>query len=307
VFLLFLFSCRNQDNSEALRAINRSLSKANEVLAANNETVYWTLNRKLNDSRTAPKAGLWEPPALAVKKLSAEVNKYVDSLKQRLSALKNNDERGVRELYEKEEVKLYGKLVKYAAEIVNVLNPTVFSAYPSLHQRLKKDKEDFRKEIAERLNIKPDSLSESFNIPVNWGSNYFEHSMPLQALIMLNKIQCDVLLAASILMYYCSNQVGSMDNYFTVFHIIATLDSKHVKSGQTIEVNAGVGEFNRLTRQSIEIDGVVRNANDEGLVVHSFRAVGKPGKYYIPVKIMYTRPDGITDTISKKLEYIIAK
>jgi hypothetical protein len=98
-----------------------------------------------------------------------------------------------------------------------------------------------------------------------------------------------------------------MDNYFTVFHAIATLDSKYVKTGQTIEVNAGIGEFNRLTRQSIEVEGVVRNANDEGLVVHSFRAIGKPGNYCVPVKIMYTRPDGIIDTISKKLEYIIAE
>jgi hypothetical protein len=199
VFLSFLFSCGNRDNSEALRAINKSLSKANEVLAANNEAVYWTLNRKLNDSRTAPKASLWEPSALAVKKLSADINKYIDSLKHCLAVLKEDDIKSVRDLYEKEEAKLYSKLVKYAADVVKVVDPTIFAAYPDFQEGVRKHKESLQKDIADRFNIKPDRMPVGSLVPASWSRNYFEQSTPLKMLTMLNKIQCDVLLAASAL------------------------------------------------------------------------------------------------------------
>jgi hypothetical protein len=40
---------------------------------------------------------------------------------------------------------------------------------------------------------------------------------------------------------------------------------------------------------------------------YGFTAHGKPGKYSIPVKIMFKKPDGTPTSLSKNLEYIIAE
>jgi Tfp pilus assembly protein PilX len=94
---------------------------------------------------------------------------------------------------------------------------------------------------------------------------------------------------------------------YNQFKALAVLSSSYVEKGQPIEITAGVGEFSTAMKPRITIDGkpVALNAND-GTAVHRFTADGKPGKHNAMVRIEFTSPDGSTEYISKRLEYIIA-
>lgn len=90
------------------------------------------------------------------------------------------------------------------------------------------------------------------------------------------------------------------------FSAIITLNSSYVKLGDSLEVFAGIGEFNDDLKPTITIDDQKIELNDEGVAVYSFRANKKPGKHFVPVRIIYTKPDGTTIPLIKKCFYTIA-
>lgn len=303
---LFLSACQTRDNPETIHAIGNSLSKANEVIAANNETVYEDLAEKLKDLRTQAKASLWMPRALTVKTLSEEVYKYINGLKQQLGALKEDDKAGVQKLFRKEGDSLYNKLVRYNKDVLLALNPEAFGDWPMVAVQLKKDIESFQKDIAARSGILIDSVSGQSPNNQHWAKVYLHPSSRPLAMAILNKIHNDVLVTENSLAYHINRQTSSLVHHYEVFRAVAVLSSSYVKAGQPIEVTVGIGAFSAASRPTITINGSVMKLEDE-VAVYNLNTNQKPGKYMVPVKIQYAKPDGSDAIVTKNLEYIIAE
>jgi len=92
-----------------------------------------------------------------------------------------------------------------------------------------------------------------------------------------------------------------------VFEAIAVLSSSYINSGQSIQVSAGVGAFSVASNPTISINGKVIDLKGRALAEYSFTPIGKPGKYRVPVKIEFTKPDGSLEVHTTELEYIIAE
>lgn len=303
-----LGACHAPDHSEALQVINKSFINAQTILSEKNEKVYEVLADKRKDPQTKAKAGVWEPKALVVKRLTTGIKSYIKRIKQQLDALAPNDEAPVRELIKVTGDSLYARLLNYNAAVVDVLHPEEFADNPSLEALLRKDVEYLKREISTRSGIQPDSMHGQLTDLQNWKRVYLDERSLILAMAMLNKIEQDVLITENGIIEYINSYLGyGCVLSFEKFQAIAVLNSSCIKAGQEIEVTAGVGAFSAASKPTIFINGVKTRLNDEGVAIYSLKATGKPGKYTVPVKVEYYKPDGSREFVTKKLEYIIAE
>ena len=87
---------------------------------------------------------------------------------------------------------------------------------------------------------------------------------------------------------------------------VLELASSYVKKGQTISLTAGIGDFINPSDAKVIINGTQVNQPLDKPAEFKMVANGAPGKHFIPIKIEFTRPDGVIATFEKKLEYEIA-
>src|SRR5262249_7161297 len=121
-----------------------------------------------------------------------------------------------------------------------------------------------------------------------------------------NKIKSEVLVTERTLVSYFLNQpvVRLICNGPSP---VAVISSSYVKSGQSVDVTAGIGQFSATVRPKITIDGKAINLSGGDIAEYHFVANGKPGKHVIPITYEITKPDGAKLYIGKKVEYIIAE
>ncbi len=307
VVILFT-SCHTPDHSEALRVINKSFINAQAILSERNEDIYEVLAAKRRDPQTNAKATLWEPKALVVKELTAGIKSYIKSIKQQLDALPPHDEAQVRKLIKVTGDSLYTRVLKYNTAVVGVLYSEEFVDNPMLQVQLKKDVEYLKEDISARSGIRPGGMHGKIPNLQNWKKVYLEEGSPILVMAMLNKIEQDVMMTEHTMARYINNQVSSLNcGNYERFSAVMVLSSSYVKAGQEIEVTAGVGAFSAAAAPAVYINGIKRRLNDEGVALYSLKATGKPGKYTVPVKVEYVKPDGSKAFVIKNLRYIIAE
>ncbi|MEI9810185.1 MAG: hypothetical protein WDO16_21235 [Bacteroidota bacterium] len=95
--------------------------------------------------------------------------------------------------------------------------------------------------------------------------------------------------------------------FYDVYSTIIGQSSNIVRSGEQIEITAGVGAFSRIASLKITIAGKEVTAGDEGIALYKFKSSSKPGTHFIPVKLSYTDQDGKEQTIEKNVEYTVAE
>lgn len=306
--ILFLAACHTPDHSEALQIINKSFINAQAILSEKNEDIYEVLAAKRRDPQTNAKATVWEPKVLVVKKLTTGIKSYIKSIKQQLDALPPHDEAAARKLIKVTGDSLYARLFNYNTAVVRVLYPEEFSDYPQLEMQLRKDVEYLKKDISDRSGIQPDSMHGQLTDLQNWKKVYLEEGSPILVMAMLNKIEQDVLVTEHTMASYINNQVSSLNcGNYDRFSAVMVLSSSYVKAGQEIEVTAGVVSYSAAAKPDVFIDGNKRRLNDEGVALYRLKANGKPGKYTVPVKVEYYKPDGSRVFVTRNLEYIIAE
>ena len=65
----------------AFKVVDKSLGVSNASITQSNDVLYKSLLSKVNDPTTAEKAKLWNEKAELAKKLSAEMDTYINQLK----------------------------------------------------------------------------------------------------------------------------------------------------------------------------------------------------------------------------------
>src|SRR5215211_1710054 len=66
----------------AFQTVEVSITNSNNVISDKNKVTYESFAAKLADGQTKAKAEIWSPKADAVKKLSADMFAYVETLKE---------------------------------------------------------------------------------------------------------------------------------------------------------------------------------------------------------------------------------
>ncbi len=305
----------------AFKTVNASIEKSNDVVGKKNSTTYNNFDVAAKDPQTAAKAAIWAPRAAQAHKLSSDLTSYLENLKEQLINASNPQMKdGKREFTDGnldaatrifdtqgEGPKLYSNLVKFKADLLDVLDP---SHYPELPEITKKDlaaaKLDFEKKLPLDLTV-PHSESgnaSTGNIPKDWTINYFHMTPTIAALTILSKFQSDAKNSEAGIIDYLYKQIGSVKLVFDQFKPLVGTNATYLMPGDELEVTAGVGAFSAAAKPEIYINGAKQALNGDGIADYKTK-VSNTGN--INVKIEYYKPDGSKDVINKEVKYTVGQ
>lgn len=281
----------------AFKTMNTSFSNANTTIDKKTETIFASLEQKLNDPKTRDLAAIWKPKAERAKQLSDELVAYIEGIKtqiQNLAGAANGGHFNEKNTNAATEILVDGRGGK---ELFNQLT-------------------DFKKSllgIDQKINAEfANSLPLDLSMPLvqnksnrKWEDAYFRRTPAIAAITVLSKFQSDIKNSEARVVEYCHNQIGEVQVVYDDFQALATANAQFLLPGSEFTITAGVGAFSKNARPTVTIDGVAVPLNANGLAEYKALA-GNPGTYTRKVNISFVKPDGTTSTLTKDITYTVA-
>ena len=283
----------------AFKTVNNSLEASNKVVNASSNDIMNSLKIKLAKDETKERAAIWYPNAEKAQKMTADLNDYIQKLKDQILTEAGAD-------YAKGDSSYKDDNLDIATRIM-----VEHGAGKELYTKL----QQYRKDI---LAIDPKINSEFGNsLPINlqkpktqnkgnrnWEDAYFRMVPTVAALTILSKFQNDVKTSENRVINYCHSQVGAVEVVYNRYKPIIGQNATVLLAGQKLEVRAGLAAFNNDKRPTVYIGGTKVDLDAEGLAVKEF-PVNSSGK--VPVKIEYTNQEGKLETVTKDVEYVVGQ
>lgn len=244
---------------------NQSILLATQILDNYTKQEYEDLKSKLFEPTTSERAKIWYPTAEKIKSLTTEAYSSIDS------SFKVFDEANL----EKSKSKLLELAKKYETSILQV-NPELW--------------QNFKNEFATLID-----------------SNYFKNFTTAKSnKEFQDKINNTISIIANRTISFCNLKTspGCILRY-EKFSVLIGQNSKHFKSGDKIEITAGVGSFSSASQPIINIDNETISINEFGYAEFKKVIQGSNGKHIIPIIISYYSPDGTQKTTKHEVEYFI--
>jgi len=287
-----------------MTALIKSLDHNNHFISWQIDKIDQSLQDRNFDPNTAERTKIWLPQIDSVRRLSKEMYTYLHSLKTalmiraRIVADSTNVPKGWGDkdpaygLFEKSEIKkeLSRKIAMYHKAILNAWSPL----NPLLPEVVK---EDVKRDIPGMVTNIPEDLVRGFN-PAN--------TTTAMAYILLDQIENNLLLTeyAMIRYAYIHTDVIREGNY-DKFSVLIGANSSYLKAGQTLIINAGVGQFSVAAHPKVFVNDIPLIV-DNGVAEYHTKVGNVPGKHTIPIRIDFVRPDGSPMTVKKDVQYEIA-
>jgi gliding motility-associated protein GldM len=240
----------------AFKVVNNSLLVSNSNITASNNTLYKSLVEKLNDPQSAEKAKIWEPKAMQAKKLSDDMNGYINDLKAQL--LKAAD------LRMKWDSKIKDSVQDYREDNLDA-STRLFETHGK-GKELKDRLDEYKQQM---LAIDP-SIKQQFesSFPVNtvppvsqegkqkdFTQTFFHMTPTVAALTMLSKFQNNIKNAENMIVTYCHSQIGAVAVHMDQVGVLVGQNSNYLMPGQQLSVTAGVGAYSSSSTPTITING----------------------------------------------------
>ncbi len=287
----------------AFKVVDKSLITSNTNLTASNTTLYKSLETKLADAQTAERAKPWHERAQKAKKLSDEMDAYINQLKTDLK--KEADLKMVegKEQFKEDDLesatRLFGsgdggkKQGPIFEEKLKAYRTAMLNIDPSIKAEFEKN---FPVDIAPQIG--KDGTTKDF-------TNAFFHMTPTVAgLTLLSKFQNNVKNAENLVVTYCHNQVGAVKIVYDQFAALVGQSSNYVMPGEDMEITAGVGAYSKAAQPIISIGGSSAAIDADGRAVYKFKASGG-GARSVPVSVTYTKPDGTKESKTFDVKYTV--
>ncbi|HEY8971731.1 MAG TPA: GldM family protein [Puia sp.] len=303
----------------AFKTVNHSIEGSNDVVTAKNNQTYKAFADALADGKTTEKAKPWAPKAYDAQKLSGNLCKYIEDLKNQLIEQSSPQVKdGKKEFSDGnldattrimdtkgEGPKLYQSLVDYKAKLLGLLDPSNYPDQPdNIKDDLRKDKARFEKELPLDLSIPASEAGNALtgNTPKDWTIRYFHMTPTIAGLTILSKFQSDVKNSESQVIDYLFKKIGEVKVVFDQFQPLIGTNATYLMPGDELEVTAGVGAFSAAAKPKITINGQPQNVGADGTADYKTK-VSSTGT--VNVKIEYIKPDGSTGTIDKAVKYTV--
>lgn len=284
----------------AFKVVDKSLITSNMNLTTGNETLYKSLLAKVADPITAEKAKIWNEKAEQAKKLSADMDNYINQLKTSLKKeagevegkepFKDDDLEAATRLFgngpggKNEGPKLEKKLQDYKTAMLSI-DPEITKKFSST----------FPVDVAPQIG--EDGKKKEFTLA------YFHMTPAVAGLTLLSKFQNNVKNAENQIVTFCHEQVGAVKVKFDKTGVLIGQSSNYVMPGQEITITAGIGAYSSAALPQISINGAGVAAVD-GQGVYKFQASGG-GPHKVPVTIRYKDQDGNDKSETKEVEYTV--
>lgn len=283
---------------EAFKTVDKSLVKSNSNLEASTSATFTSLAEKLKDPQVnKEKLDLWTKNANDVKKLSDDLNNYIEGLKaelKKMSGFKGEKNEKGDDKFKDDDLNASSNLMdnqkkgKELDEKLKAYRAAILAVHPAIDSNFKSN---FPIEIDN--NADADATTKSFRM------------MPtVAAVTLLSKFQNNVKNAENQVVGFCHDQISKVKVIYDQFAAIVGQSSNYVMPGEKITIRAGVGAFSTTARPVISIGGSSIPVNAEGVAEKEFVADGG-GEKSISVNVSYTTPDGKTESKPYTIKYTV--
>jgi gliding motility-associated protein GldM len=303
----------------AFKTVNHSIEGSNKVVTSKNDQTYKAFQDAEKDSKTSEKAKPWAPKAYQAQKLSGDLCKHIEDLKNELIAQSNPQMKDGKQEYTEgnldattrlmdtkgEGPKLYQGLADYKKNLLSLLDPSNYPDQPdNIKEDLRKDKARFEKELPLDLSIPESEAGNALsgNTPKDWTLRYFHMTPTVAGLTILSKFQSDVKNSESQVVDYLFKKIGEVKVVFDQFQPLIGTNATYLMPGDELEVTAGVGAFSKQAAPKITINGAPQMVGADGTADYKTK-VSSTGT--VSVKIEYVKPDGSTGVINKDVKYTV--
>lgn len=280
----------------AFKTMNKSFSNANATIDNKTNTIFASLEAKLNDPKTRDLAAIWKPKADRAKQLSDEIVAYIEDLKTQVQ----NEAGGKNGHFSEKNTNAATKILVEGPAGKTLLNKLT-DYKKSLLGIDAKIEAQFKNSLPLDISM-PEVLNKSNN---TWEAAYFRRTPAIAAITVLSKFQSDIKNAEAQVVEYCHNQIGEVQVVYDEFQALATANAQFLLPGSEFTITAGVGAFSKNAKPNVTIDGVPVPLNSNGLAEYKAIA-GGPGSYTRKVNISFVKPDGTTATLTKDINYVVA-
>ncbi len=282
---------------EAFKTVDKSLQSSSANISGSNNLLYTSLSKMLTDDKTKVQAAVWQPKAEQAKKLAADMDSYINSLKLDLK-------------------KGAGLVVKDGKEDFkedNLDASTRLFETNGKGNELKAKLEEFKKNILaldEKIKI---AFGSNFPISTDgvegkegkkdFTTGYFHMTPTVAALTILSKFQNNVKNVENQVVTFCANQVGAVEVHMDQVGVLVGQSSNYLMPGQELVVTAGVGAYSSTVKSNISINGSPVNLVD-GQGEYKTTVSGS-GKHTIQVSGSFIGEDGKPVAVNKTIEYVV--
>ena len=297
----------------AFKVVDKSLITSNGNITTANSALYASLLEKVNDPKTSEKAKPWNEKAEQAKKLSEDLNKYIDDIKVQLKQAAGlhkieveNETTGKKdsvEAYKEDDLEAATRLFGNGEGGKNL--------GPEFEKRLN----DYR---AQMLALDPgfgSAFATSFSVDKvgevtgqdgkkkDFTEAYFHMTPTVAGLTLLSKFQNNVKNAENQAVTYFHNQVGAVVVHMDAVSVLVGQSSNYVMPGQDIQITAGVGAYSSSASPKISIGGSgVPVSNGQG--TYTTKASGA-GEHSVPVTVTFTDENGKEQTKTETVKYTV--
>ncbi|MBK6379815.1 MAG: hypothetical protein IPF72_08800 [Chitinophagaceae bacterium] len=305
--LLFFSSCSDNSKSTSsslhvFRAMEGGLQQSIKTTSRSSEILYRSLEDRLTVPASSSIAMVWQPKALAVRSYSDSVIKYIRQLKEELkdeTGFSNPIDRGSFKEDNIPTVNHYFKEHKKGEELFNRLieyKRNVLAVDSQLNYEFKNN-----------IGVFAAGFDEKKDGPKEFTKIFFGEIPVIAAMAMLSKFENNVKIIENEFIMFCH----SKSHHFMIIddfpQPLISQSKSYVKGGEQIEITAGIGSYSAVVQPKFFINGNVISPDDQPIAVYKLKAINKPGKYYVPVKIEFTKADGAKETMEKNIEYTVIK
>lgn len=302
----------------AFTTVNHSIETSNGILADKNSATMENFKAAAEDPQTAAKAKVWKERADKIQSLSADMNKYIEGIKEEImvgAGKKEGSEEfklddldvATRILIEDGKgTELYDKMLKYKKDVIAALDPdglerdSMAGAANTTRTKMK----EFETSLPIRMEIPKSHTGQTYEENgKGWSESNFHMTPSIAALTILSKLQNDVSNSETQLSDYCFESIGKVKLVYDAFQAIASANTNYCMPGDPIKITAGIGAFSSQAQPTITIGG--NNVQVvSGKAVYETTASGG-GTHKVPVVIKYTKPDGTEAIVNEEVEYTV--
>jgi gliding motility-associated protein GldM len=287
----------------AFKVVDTSLTTSSKNISAANNTLYSSLEGKMDEAATREKATYWNGKAQQAKKLSDDMMAYIDGLKAELKkeageSTKDGVVKPFSDGDQEATTRLFGKGEggkNRAEELEKRLNDyktAMLAIDPELG-----------KEFANTLSVDGKRPIGQDGKEKTYFDGYFHMTPTIAGLTLLSKFQNNVKNSENQLVTSAHSKIGEVKVRFDKSGVLIGQSANYVMPGQEIEITAGIGAYSSAAAPQISINGSGVPVVD-GQGKYKFAASGG-GTRKVPVTIRYKDQDGNDKVETKEVEYTV--
>jgi GldM N-terminal domain len=196
------------------------------------------------------------------------------------------------------------------AEQISKLSKEMYNYLDSAKMELieKKISTDFLNKSLD--NYRKNLLDVDSSIRVEFTNN-FNFLNPVSKTVLPSELiflQNNIKVIENRIITFCNMKCEYIYHGFDIYSAIVGQNSKLLKPGDELEIQAGIGAFSRASLPKININGKNIPLSDGGYSIFKMKASTVSGEYKIPVTISYfNQTTGMEQTMNVNIEYSVAK